>query len=121
MSAVPDVDLGKESKNFRVSADEVLTNYAFQLTLVVLGLIVVGGFASWLLSFAAPSAVPPTAPSVPATAQALEDYKTLVDRYKDLSGIQIQRFTDTFQLIVVTALLPILTALLGYMFGKRSA
>jgi len=53
----------KESKNFRVSADEVLTNYAFRLTLVVLGLIVWAGLprATELRSSAA---VPPTAPNV---------------------------------------------------------
>lgn len=115
------LNLADETKHDRVTLDELLTNYAFTLAVAVVVLIGLGAVASLTLAFGTPLPSPPVAPTPPIPTNGLEDYKGLVDRYRDFSDIQVKRFTDTFQLVVVTALLPSFTALLGYMFGKRSA
>lgn len=39
-------------------------------------------------------------------------------RYKELSGIAVQATKDLFQTVVTQALLPVFTAILGYIFAK---
>lgn len=59
-------------------------------------------------------------PSMPA-ADVLKDAvaaKTQVDQYKELSQIAVKNGQDLFQTIVTQALLPVLTAILGYIFGR---
>ncbi len=60
-------------------------------------------------------------PAMP-TADALKnggiDSKIAIDQYKELSQIAIKNGQDLFQTIVTQALLPVLTAILGYIFGK---
>jgi uncharacterized membrane protein len=44
--------------------------------------------------------------------------KETLANYKELSGIAIKGAQDVFTTIVVSALLPVLTAILGYIFGR---
>lgn len=79
---------------------------------------------SWVvgqLSFGSLSLPPAPVPPSPVTTEGLGNYKTLIDRYKELSDLQVGRFKDLFQLMVITALLPSFTTILGYLFGKRQA
>jgi uncharacterized membrane protein len=59
-------------------------------------------------------------PSMPP-AESLKDAavaKETLANYKELSGIAIKSAQDIFTTIVVSALLPVLTAILGYIFGR---
>ena len=61
-------------------------------------------------------------PSLPP-AESLKDAavaKETLANYKELSGIAIKSAQDIFTTIVVSALLPVLTAILGYIFGRGS-
>ena len=65
-------------------------------------------------------AVPvPPAPSPGAQPELVTAFKDRVESYKQLSDVQMNRFSQMFQSVVVTAFLPILTLILGYMFGKQ--
>lgn len=60
----------------------------------------------------------PRMPALPADSQAA---KAVLDNYKTLSDLAAERATKLFDLIVVKAFLPTFTAILGYVFGTRSA
>ena len=68
-------------------------------------------------SFAGNLQVP--APPAATASPDLARYTALIENYKSLSDIQVNRFSQLFQAIVVSALLPILTLVLGYIFGKE--
>jgi hypothetical protein len=59
----------------------------------------------------------PIIPSTEALKEAA-DSKIAIEQYKELSQIAIKNGQDLFQTIVTQALLPVLTAILGYIFGK---
>ena len=46
-------------------------------------------------------------------------YQDAVQMYKDLQAVSLDRVTGTFTLLVSTALLPVLTSVIGYLFGSR--
>ena len=61
-------------------------------------------------------------PAMPV-ADVLKDAaaaKTQVEQYKELSQVAIRNGQELFQTIVTQALLPVLTAILGYIFGRGS-
>jgi hypothetical protein len=60
----------------------------------------------------------PTIPPIDALKNAGTDPKVAIEQYKELSQIAIKNGQDLFQTIVSQALLPVLTAILGYIFGK---
>ena len=60
----------------------------------------------------------PTLPSVDPLKNAGADSKLAIEQYKELSQVAIKNAQDLFQTIVSQALLPVLTAILGYIFGK---
>lgn len=62
----------------------------------------------------------PRAPEPPSslTAESVALYKQSVAVYKDLVEIRLQWAQQLFQQMVVTALLPVLMATLGYIFGR---
>ena len=58
----------------------------------------------------------PKAPSLEGITSA--NSAVILEQYKELSGIAVKSTQDLFQTIVTQALLPVLTAILGYIFGK---
>jgi uncharacterized membrane protein len=60
----------------------------------------------------------PVMPSAEAITAASADSTSAIEQYKELSQIAIKNGQDLFQTIVTQALLPVLTAILGYIFGK---
>ena len=63
----------------------------------------------------------PATPSLESlTHLAPEDTKTAIDHYKELSAVSVKSALDLFQTIVGQALLPVFTAILGYIFGKEN-
>src|ERR1043166_8228861 len=60
----------------------------------------------------------PTMSSADVLNTSAENAKNVIERYKELSEIAIKGGQDLFQPIVTQALLPVLTAILGYIFGK---
>ena len=59
-------------------------------------------------------------PSMPSTETLKQttDSKAALEQYKELSGIAVKSAQDLFQTIVAQALLPVFTAILGYIFAK---
>lgn len=60
----------------------------------------------------------PVMPSAESIKAPTADSKSAIEQYKELSQIAIKNGQDLFQTIVTQALLPVLTAILGYIFGK---
>ena len=55
------------------------------------------------------------------TLEMLKDFpdnKQAIGQYKELSAIAVKSAQDLFQTIVTQALLPVFTAILGYIFAK---
>jgi hypothetical protein len=47
------------------------------------------------------------------------DAKTAIENYRVLADAHVERATKLFDVVVVKALLPVFTAILGYIFGSR--
>jgi hypothetical protein len=60
----------------------------------------------------------PMMPASESLRAAGTDAKNVIEQYTQLSQVAIKGGTDLFQTIVTQALLPVLTAILGYIFGK---
>ena len=60
----------------------------------------------------------PAMPSPEIFKEAQADSNTILEQYKDLSGVAVQSAQELFQTIVTQALLPVFTAILGYIFAK---
>ncbi len=68
----------------------------------------------------------PSPPTPPPNSGDVEQYKRLVDAYKQSSDIyqqmaklQVERATQLFQLVVASSILPVFSAILGYIFGSK--
>ncbi|WP_218079440.1 hypothetical protein [Anthocerotibacter panamensis] len=63
----------------------------------------------------------PTVPTLPAIAdtQGLAQLEQQIGLYERLNKIAMDRATQLFQTYVSASLLPIFTAILGYIFGAR--
>ncbi len=88
----------------------------FYLAIGVGGLITV--FTIGLLFFLA-AHYPAMPVKGPDNLNDLSDAEA-VQRYKDLSEVAIKSTQTLFQTVVTQALLPVLTLILGYLFGKGS-
>ena len=62
---------------------------------------------------------PAKAKDVLANTQALN--QAALDNYKALNAEAISRVTSLFDLLATKTLLPVFTAILGYIFGSRAA
>jgi hypothetical protein len=61
-------------------------------------------------------------PSIPVIPQVLTGNESdLVTLYRSLGEIATTRFTSIFELVVVKALLPVFTTILGFLFGTQTA
>ncbi len=60
----------------------------------------------------------PAMPSGETILASGADADARIAQYKELSQVAIKSGQDLFQTIVTQALLPVLTAILGYIFGK---
>ena len=59
-------------------------------------------------------------PAAPASAEAADAaaLKDAIDRYTELSSTVVENGVKMFQTIVTQSLLPVFTAILGYLFAK---
>jgi hypothetical protein len=65
---------------------------------------------------------PPTNSGDPAQYKALVDaYKQSADVYQQMAKVQVERATQLFQLVVASTILPVFSAILGYIFGSRKS
>ena len=87
-----------------------ITTVGFYLALCVLGYLAVVTIAIFVDYFLHA----PQSPPASASSETLEAYKTL-------SQISSQRMTSLFELMVEKTMLPVLTAILGYIFGVRES
>lgn len=62
-------------------------------------------------------------PEVPTLdmLKTFEDADQAIEQYKELSAIAVKSAQDLFQTIVTQALLPVFTAILGYIFAKSGS
>lgn len=112
-------DAAKAAVRYGVTAIEGVQLIGFVLALILLAGILAASFVIGQLAFTSVTLPPvPPSPSPPLTAEALDHYKALLDRYKDLSDLQVGRFTQVYQTVVVATLFPAFTAILGYIFGR---
>jgi hypothetical protein len=61
----------------------------------------------------------PDLPSFPAGTKP-EDAARVIQNFKEINVVHLERATSLFDLIVVKAFLPVFTAILGYIFGTRA-
>lgn len=62
----------------------------------------------------------PEAPTLEMLKDSSEN-KQMIEQYKELSAIAVKSAQDLFQTIVTQALLPVFTAILGYIFAKSGS
>ena len=58
------------------------------------------------------------APPTTLEMQKAPDTKVLLEQYKELSGVCVSNAQSIFQTTVTQALLPVFTAILGYIFAR---
>lgn len=68
----------------------------------------------------------PALPVPPSNSGDADQYKRLVDAYKQsndiyqqMAKLQVERATQLFQLVVASTILPVFSAILGYIFGSK--
>ena len=104
------------------SAREVtppLVRVGLALSLVVFGLICVATIAIFIVAFGFTKSVEPPGPLYYFDTASVDRYQRTVELYKQVGDVPLQRAKELFQLVVITALLPSFTAILGYIFGTR--
>jgi hypothetical protein len=101
-----------------------LQKVGFKLALTFFVYILLASIAIFWVSFGCIHAPPLPAP--PPMSGDPEQYKKLVDIYKQSSDIyqqiaksQVERATQLFQLVVASSILPVFSAILGYIFGSK--
>ena len=60
----------------------------------------------------------PDTPTLEVLKTFAPDTKLAIEQYKELSAISVKSALDLFQIVVTQALLPLFTAILGYIFAK---
>jgi uncharacterized membrane protein len=63
----------------------------------------------------------PDAPCLECMKQSQLDTKAAIEQYREMSEIAVTSARELFQTVVTQALLPVFTAILGYIFAKGSS
>ncbi len=105
---------------------EPLQRIGLWLALAFFGYILIVSTAIFFVSFRCFQI--PAFPVPPPSQGDLEQYKHLLDAYKQSSEIyqqmaklQVERATQLFQLVVASTILPVFGAILGYIFGSKKS
>ena len=98
-----------------------LAGLGLKLAWAVLAGMVVATIVVLWLAFSGPIPAFPAAPAGSATADEITRYKELATVYGSFLDARTDRAIRLFQTVVVSALLPSFTAILGYIFGTRRA
>ncbi len=113
-------------EKLRIRELEPLQRVGLWLALAFFGYIILASGTIFFVSFRCFQL--PAFPSPPSTSGDLEQYKRLVDAYKQSSDVyqqmakaQVERATQLFQLVVASTILPVFSAILGYIFGSRKS
>jgi len=111
-------------QELRIRKLEPLQRVGLWLALAFFGYIIVASGAIFFVSFRwlqLPS--PPTSPSNPGDIEQykrlLDAYKQSADIYQQMAKLQVERATQLFQLVVASTILPVFSAILGYIFGSK--
>jgi len=84
--------------------------------LVAMGVATIGiALIAFIGTAAAQAPMPPNT----YTPEAVAQYREAVSIYTTIGDAPLVRAKDLFQLVVITALLPPFTAVLGYIFGTQ--
>jgi hypothetical protein len=100
---------------------EPLQQVGFYLASFLLAAIVLASVGIAWIAFSYTTAAVPPIPPATQSADTIAQYRDLVTVYKTLGDAPLERAKELFQLVVITALLPSFTAVLGYIFGTRTA
>ena len=113
-------------RELRARQLEPLQRVGLWLALAFFAYILVASGAIFYVSFYCVK-LPPL-PVPPTNFGDTEQYKTLVDiyrqaadAYQQLAKAQVERAVSLFQLVVASTILPVFSAILGYIFGSKKA
>jgi hypothetical protein len=128
MSEKPEVqpDEIMRRADIRITQLEPLQRVGLWLALAFFLYIIIASATIFYVSFRCVQL--PFFPAPPATSADVEHYKALVDAYKQssdsyqqLAKAQVERATTLFQLVVASTILPVFSAILGYIFGSKKS
>jgi uncharacterized membrane protein len=96
------------------------------LALVFFAYILIATCTIFFVSFRCiqlpPFPTPPINSGDPAQYKALVDaYKQSAEVYQQMAKLQVERATQLFQLVVASTILPVFSAILGYIFGSKKS
>ena len=118
----------EEHRKEKASAKELdpLQKVGFRLALTFFGYILAASIAIFFVSFRCiqlpPFPTPPSASTDPEHYKILADaYRQSADAYQQMAKLQVERATQLFQLVVASTILPVFSAILGYIFGSRKS
>ncbi|PYT91887.1 MAG: hypothetical protein DMG36_16835 [Acidobacteria bacterium] len=105
---------------------EPLQRVGLWLALAFFGYILIASGTIFFVSFHTiqlpPFPTPPANSGDPEHYKALADaYKQSVDVYQQIAKAQVERATQLFQLVVASTILPVFSAILGYIFGANKS
>jgi hypothetical protein len=113
-------------EKLRIRELEPLQRVGLWLALAFVGYIILASGTIFFVSFRCLQL--PIFPTAPSNSGDPEQYKQLVDAYKQSSDIyqqmaklQVERATQLFQLVVASTILPVFSAILGYIFGSKKS
>jgi hypothetical protein len=113
-------------EKLRIRELEPLQRVGLWLALAFFGYIILASGTIFFVSFRCIQ-LPPL-PSPPASSGDPAQYKLLVDAYKQSADVyqqmakaQVERATQLFQLVVASSILPVFSAILGYIFGSKKS
>jgi hypothetical protein len=64
---------------------------------------------------------PPNSGDPEQYKRLLDAYKQSADIYQQMAKLQVERATQLFQLVVASTILPVFSAILGYIFGSKKS
>jgi hypothetical protein len=115
-------DLTNQELPAKTSAREVtppLVRVGLRLAIFVFSVICACTLAIFIIAFGFTHGVEPPGRLYYFDTASVDRYQRAMDLYKQVGDVPIQRAKELFQLFVITAFLPVFTAILGYIFGTR--
>jgi hypothetical protein len=113
-------------EKLRIRELEPLQWVGLWLALAFFAYIILASGTIFFVSFRciqlSPFPSPPTNSGDPTQYKGLVDaYKQSADVYQQMAKMQVERATQLFQLVVASTILPVFSAILGYIFGSKKS
>lgn len=111
---VPEAEVMQEVGGTQVTEGTFVQRSGLKLALgvgLLIAFVTIGAGAFLFINY-------PQMPGPDAVAASATGPKTAIENYRELSGIAVKNAQDLFHTFVTQALLPVFTAILGYIFAK---